>query len=129
MNIQFNMKINNLFFGSLLLVVFSCSDTGNQSKSSSKKFDSNSFKKAESSSFSSVYGGTVVEKTEEKTREEKASFSSNVTLDVTSYIGTGKKSTQKKNVEEKEEKEEDITSINFAEQARQNATFSAYDNY
>tara|TARA_B100000575_G_scaffold190552_1_gene153669 strand:- start:326 stop:697 length:372 start_codon:yes stop_codon:yes gene_type:complete len=123
------MKINNLFFGSLLLVVFSCSDTGNQSKSSSKKFDSNSFKKAESSSFSSVYGGTVVEKTEEKTREEKASFSSNVTLDVTSYIGTGKKSTQKKNVEEKEEKEEDITSINFAEQARQNATFSAYDNY
>ena len=123
------MKIKTLLFGSLLLVTFSCSDSGQDSKSSSKKFDSNSFKKAESSSFSSVYGGTVVEKTEEKTREEKASFSSNVTLDVTSYIGTGKKNTQKKNVEEKEEKEEDITSINFAEQARQNATFSAYDNY
>tara|TARA_Y100001980_G_C14491972_1_gene268932 strand:- start:401 stop:772 length:372 start_codon:yes stop_codon:yes gene_type:complete len=123
------MKIKTLLFGSLLLVSFSCSDSSNESKSSSKKFDSNSFKKAESSSFSSVYGGTVVEKTEEKTREEKASFSSNVTLDVTSYIGTGKKNTQKKNVEEKEEKEEDITSINFAEQARQNATFSAYDNY
>ena len=123
------MKIKSLLFGSLLLVAFSCADSGNESKSSSNKFDSNSFKKAESSSFSSVYGGTVVEKTEEKTREEKASFSSNVTLDVTSYIGTGKKNTQKKNVEEKEEKEEDITSINFAEQARQNATFSAYDNY
>jgi len=123
------MKINNLFFGSLLLVVFSCSDTGNQSKSSSKKFDSNSFKKAESSSFSSVYGGTVVEKTEEKTREEKASFSSNVSFDASAYIGTGKKNTQKKNTEEKEEKEKDITTINFAEQARQNATFSAYDNY
>ena len=123
------MKINNLFFGFLLLVVFSCSDTGNQSKSSSKKFDSNSFKKAESSSFSSVYGGTVVEKTEEKTREEKASFSSNVSFDASAYIGTGKKNTQKKNTEEKEEKEKDITTINFAEQARQNATFSAYDNY
>ena len=129
MDIHFKMKIKTLLFGSLLLVSFSCSDSSNESKSSSKKFDSNSFKKAESSSFSSVYGGTVVEKTEEKTREEKASFSSNVTLDVTSYIGTGKKNTQKKNVEEKEEKEEDITSINFAEQARQNATFSAYDNY
>ena len=129
MNIHFKMKIKTLLFGSLLLVTFSCSDSGQDSKSSSKKFDSNSFKKAESSSFSSVYGGTVVEKTEEKTREEKASFSSNVTLDVTSYIGTGKKNTQKKNSEEKEEKEEDITTINFAEQARQNATFSAYDNY
>ena len=94
-----------------------------------KKINSNSFKKAESSSFSSVYGGTVVEKTEEKTREEKASFSSNVTFDASAYIGTGKKSTQKKSTEQKEEKEEDITSINFAEQARQNATFSAYDNY
>ena len=124
------MKIKTLLFGSLLLASFSCSESSNESKSSSKKFDSNSFKKAESSSFSSVYGGTVVEKTEEKTREEKASFSSNVTLDVTSYIGTGKKSTQKKSTEvEKEEKEEDITTINFAEQARQNATFSAYDNY
>ena len=123
------MKIKNLLFGSLLIVSFSCSDSGNESKSSSKKFDSNSFKKAESSSFSSVYGGTVVEKTEEKTREEKASFSSNVTFDASAYIGTGKKNTQKKNSEEKEEKKEDITSINFAEQARQNATFSAYDNY
>ena len=110
-------------------MAFSCSDSPNESKSSSKKFDSNSFKKAESSSFSSVYGGTVIEKTEEKTREEKASFSSNVSLDVSSYIGTGKKSTQKKNTEEKKEKEEDITSINFAEQAKQNSTFSAYDNY
>ena len=90
------MKIKTLLFGSLLLVSFSCSDSGNESKSSSKKFDSNSFKKAESSSFSSVYGGTVVEKTEEKTREEKASFSSNVTFDASAYIGTGKKSTQKK---------------------------------
>ena len=123
------MKIKVLLFGSLILLAFSCSDSPNESKSSSKKFDSNSFKKAESSSFSSVYGGTVVEKTEEKTREEKASFSSNVSFDASAYIGTGKKSTQKKSTEQKEEKEEDITSINFAEQARQNATFSAYDNY
>ena len=123
------MKIKILLFGSLFLVIFSCSESNNESKTSSKKFDSNSFKKAETSSFSSVYGGTVVEKTEEKTREEKASFSSNVSLDVSSYIGTGKKSTQKKSTEIKEEKEEDITTINFAEQARQNATFSAYDNY
>ena len=72
---------------------------------------------------------SIIEKTEEKTREEKASFSSNVTFDASAYIGTGKKSTQKKSTEQKEEKEEDITSINFAEQARQNATFSAYDNY
>ena len=129
MNIHFKMKIKTLLFGSLLLFAFSCADSGNESKSSSKKFDSNSFKKAESSSFSSVYGGSVVEKTKEKTREEKASFSSNVSFDASAYIGTGKKSTQKKNAEEKEEKEEDITTINFAEQARQNATFSAYDNY
>ena len=99
------MKIKTLLFGSLLLVTFSCSDSGQDPKSSSKKFDSNSFKKAESSSFSSVYGGSVVEKTEEKTREEKASFSSNVSFDASAYIGTGKKSTQKKNAEEKEEKD------------------------
>ena len=97
------MKIKTLLFGSLLLVSFSCSDSGNESKSSSKKFDSNSFKKAESSSFSSVYGGTVVEKTEEKTREEKASFSSNVSFDASAYIGTGKKHT-KKSTEEKKKK-------------------------
>ncbi len=113
--------LKKIFLFSFTILLYNCSNDGTE-VSNKVSFDSSAFKKAKSSDFNSGYGGSVVSNDSKSNKNTRANYSS-----------YGNYSSTKKNKSKKSEntssKSQNSSKVNYASEARKNATYSAYSNY
>tara|TARA_B100001996_G_C18336614_1_gene468477 strand:- start:170 stop:514 length:345 start_codon:yes stop_codon:yes gene_type:complete len=113
--------LKKIILFSFAVLFYNCSSDGTE-VSKKASFDSSAFKKAKSSDFNSGYGGSVVINESKSNNNTRANYSS-----------YGNYSPTKKNKSKKSEntssKSQNSSKVNYASEARKNATYSAYSNY